>query len=37
MKKYNWVIIGTGVIGNEMASALKQENGEIYGVYNHHV
>lgn len=37
MKKYNWVIIGTGVIGNEMARALKQENGEIYGVYNHHV
>ncbi|QCT70325.1 Gfo/Idh/MocA family protein [Eubacterium maltosivorans] len=37
MKKYNWAIIGTGVIGNEMARALKQENGEIYGVYNHHV
>lgn len=37
MKKYNWAIIGTGVISNEMAQALKQENGEIYGVYNHHV
>lgn len=37
MKKYNWAIIGTGVIANEMARALKQENGEIYGVYNHHV
>ena len=37
MKKYNWAIVGTGVIGNEMARALKQENGEIYGVYNHHM
>ncbi|WP_195267665.1 Gfo/Idh/MocA family oxidoreductase [Eubacterium sp. 1001713B170207_170306_E7] len=36
MKKYNWAIVGTGVISNEMARALKQENGEIYGVYNHH-
>lgn len=34
MKKYNWAILGTGTIGNEMAQALLAVNGEIYGVGN---
>jgi predicted dehydrogenase len=29
---YNWGLIGTGVIAHEMADALQQVNGEIYGV-----
>lgn len=36
MGKFNWVIVGTGVVGREMAAALNAVNGEIYGVYNHH-
>ena len=32
MKKLNWVIIGSGVIANEMAQALLDVNGEIYAV-----
>ena len=34
MKKYNWAILGTGLIGREMAAALKEVNGEIYAVAN---
>lgn len=37
MKKYNWGILGTGNIAREMAAALNEVNGEIYGVYNHHM
>ncbi len=33
MKKYNWAIIGPGGIAREMAKALNEVNGEIYGVY----
>lgn len=32
MKKYNWSLIGTGVIANEMADALNAVNGQIYAV-----
>ncbi|KRM04572.1 dehydrogenase-like protein [Liquorilactobacillus ghanensis DSM 18630] len=32
MKKYNWSLIGTGVIANEMADALNVVNGQIYAV-----
>lgn len=32
MKKYNWAILGTGIIGREMAAALNEVNGEIYAV-----
>lgn len=35
MKKYNWAILGAGNIAREMATALNEVNGEIYGVYNH--
>lgn len=34
MKKYNWAILGTGVIAREMATALNEVNGEIYAVGN---
>ncbi len=37
MEKLNWVLIGAGVIAKEMADALNKTNGEIYGVYSHHV
>lgn len=37
MKKYNWAILGAGSIAREMALALNEVNGEIYGVYNHHI
>ncbi|WP_297135049.1 Gfo/Idh/MocA family protein [Terrisporobacter sp.] len=37
MKKYNWGILGTGSIGKEMASALKEVNGEIYAVANRNI
>lgn len=32
MQKYNWAILGTGIIGREMAAALNEVNGEIYAV-----
>lgn len=32
MKKYNWGILGTGLIAHEMGEALKAVNGEIYAV-----
>ncbi len=34
MKKYNWAILGTGLIAREMAKALNEVNGEIYAVGN---
>ena len=34
MKKYNWAILGTGNIAREMAVALNEVNGEVYGAYN---
>ncbi|MBU3101298.1 MULTISPECIES: Gfo/Idh/MocA family protein [Clostridium] len=37
MKKYNWAILGTGNIAREMATALNEVNGEIYGVCNPNV
>ena len=32
MKKYNWGVLGTGLIAHEMGEALKAVNGEIYAV-----
>lgn len=32
MNKFNWGIVGTGWIGNDMAKALIEEHGSIYGV-----
>lgn len=37
MKKYNWAILGAGTIAREMAVALNEVNGDIYGVYNHNI
>lgn len=37
MKKYNWAILGTGGIAREMALALQEVNGEIYGAYNRNI
>lgn len=37
MKKLNWGIIGSGIIANEMAKALLEENGEIYAVGHHNM
>lgn len=33
----NWVIIGTGVIANEMATALQKNNHKIYGVFSRNI
>lgn len=33
-KKYNWAILGTGIIANEMAQALHNAGREIYAVSN---
>lgn len=33
-KKYNWGIIGTGWIANEMADALQEVKGKVYAVAN---
>ena len=37
MRKFNWAILGTGVIAREMAAALNQVNGEIYAVSNRNI
>ncbi len=37
MKKYNWAILGTGSIAREMAVALNEVNGEVYGAYNRNI
>lgn len=37
MKKYNWAILGTGNIAKEMAIALNEVNGEVYGAYNRNI
>ena len=37
MKKYNWAILGTGNIAREMAIALNEVNGEVYGAYNRNI
>lgn len=37
MKKYNWAILGTGNIAREMAVALNEVNGEVYGAYNRNI
>lgn len=34
MTKYNWAIIGTGWIANDMAQTLIETNGEVYAVVN---
>lgn len=34
MKTYNWVILGCGVIANELAKAMQQEGRCLYGVAN---
>ncbi|EOR22609.1 putative dehydrogenase [Niallia nealsonii AAU1] len=34
MTKYNWGIIGAGVIAHEMGKALAKKHGEIYAVYS---
>lgn len=34
MKNYNWVSIGCGIIGNELAQAMKKEGRHLYGVAN---
>ena len=34
MKKINWAVLGTGVIANEMAVALKKNGKNIYAVGN---
>ena len=33
-KELNWVVIGTGVIANEMAQALQKTDKTLYGVAN---
>ncbi len=33
-KELNWAVIGTGVIANEMAQALKKMDKKLYGVAN---
>lgn len=37
MRKFNWAILGTGVIAREMAAALNEVNGEIYAVSNRNI
>lgn len=34
MKNINWAVLGTGVIANEMAAALKKNGKSIYAVGN---
>ncbi len=34
LKKYNWAILGAGLIGNEMAAALNDAAVGVYAVYN---
>lgn len=34
MKNINWAVLGTGVIANEMANALKKNGKNIYAVGN---
>lgn len=34
MKNINWAVLGTGVITNEMAAALKKNGKSIYAVGN---
>ena len=33
-KEFNWAILGTGVVANEMANALKKAGKSIYAVGN---
>ena len=34
MKEMKWAVLGTGVIANEMAAAMKKKGGNIYAVGN---
>ena len=34
MKEMKWAVLGTGVIANEMAAAMKKNGGNIYAVGN---